>query len=47
MALQMYSAAVYIFTSVWGYTIMKDSEFLPIWFGGKGQISKAFEDFPF
>jgi len=47
MALMLYSVVWYTISTIWGYTILKDTDFFPKCLGGRGDIWKTFEEFPF
>jgi len=47
MALMIYSLIWYTTSSIWGYTILKDTDFFPTYLGGRGDLQKTFNDYPF
>lgn len=47
MALMLYGFILYTCTSIWGFQILKETEFFPKALGGKGDPWKLFDQFPF
>jgi len=46
-ALALYKWSVYVFTSAVGFLILKDTEVLPWYLGGKGELANCFTTIPF
>lgn len=46
-ALALYKWSVYVFTSAVGFLILKDTEVLPWYLGGTGELANCFTTIPF
>lgn len=47
MASQVYRLTFFLGSSIWGYSILKDADFLPVGLGGTGEFSNIFKTFPY
>ena len=43
----IFDATVYTVSSVWGYMVCKDKDWMPWYLGGSGSVSNGFIDAPF
>lgn len=43
----MYKAIYFIFATAWGYIALKDTDYLPNYLGGSGEVSNNSRDFPY